>query len=54
MGIINNESIWIQMLHDRNNSSHTYNKEIADLIFQNIELYVPHIKDAIEKLTKII
>ncbi len=35
--IINNESIWVQMMKDRNNTSHTYNEELADLIFERIK-----------------
>ncbi|ALN41703.1 nucleotidyltransferase [Rickettsia rhipicephali] len=31
--IINDESLWIYMLTDRNMTSHTYNKKLADEIY---------------------
>lgn len=35
-GIIGNGEIWMNMLDDRNITSHTYDKKIADKIFENI------------------
>lgn len=36
-GMIDNEKVMIEMLEDRNNMSHTYNKELAEKIFSNIK-----------------
>lgn len=46
--IIDNESLWLQMLNDRNMTSHTYDEKIADEIFTRIKLYVPELKKLIE------
>ncbi len=33
---IENETIWLSMLDDRNNTSHTYNKDLAKMIYEHI------------------
>ncbi|AEK74201.1 nucleotidyltransferase [Rickettsia conorii subsp. heilongjiangensis] len=43
-GIINDESLWIYMLTDRNMTSHTYDKKLADEIYNRIRNYVPELK----------
>jgi len=41
-GLIEDESIWLQMLYDRNQTSHTYDEELADKIYKNIvSIYYP-------------
>ncbi|KIJ89324.1 HI0074 family nucleotidyltransferase substrate-binding subunit [Rickettsia asembonensis] len=53
-GIINDESLWIYMLTDRNMTSHTYDKKLADEIYSRIRNYVPELKkllDAIDSKT---
>ena len=40
-GLIDDEQSWISMLHDKNITSHTYDEELADKVFQNIKTYVP-------------
>ena len=42
-GWINNEALWIQMLDDRNMSSHTYDEPMASQIHDNIKNYYPEI-----------
>lgn len=39
--LIDNEKIWLNMLDDRNNTSHAYNEKTAQLIFENIKKYLP-------------
>lgn len=39
LGWIQNEKLWIGMLEDRNNSSHTYNKKLALEIYERIVSY---------------
>jgi nucleotidyltransferase substrate binding protein (TIGR01987 family) len=39
--LISNEDIWLNMLTDRNKTSHTYDKELADIIYINIKSYFP-------------
>ncbi|MFV9929733.1 MAG: nucleotidyltransferase substrate binding protein [Rickettsia endosymbiont of Haemaphysalis japonica] len=43
-GIINDESLWIYMLTDRNMTSYTYDKKLADEIYNQIRNYVPELK----------
>lgn len=40
-GLIENEELWLAMLHDRNMTSHTYDEKLADQIYANIRSYVP-------------
>ena len=35
-GWIKNEALWLDMLKDRNNSSHTYNEALAKAIYERI------------------
>lgn len=50
--IINDEQIWLAMLKDRNLTSHTYDKELADLIFKDIKNYVPVIRETVDYIKK--
>lgn len=43
-GIINDEELWIQMLLDRNMTSHTYDEKLANEIHSRIKNYVPELK----------
>ncbi len=47
--LIDNEEIWVQMLLDRNMTSHTYDQKLANEIYQRIRKYVPELK----KLTQL-
>lgn len=50
VGLINNEGVWIEMLLDRNQNSHTYDVKLADKICERIKLYVPELKVLIQKI----
>jgi nucleotidyltransferase substrate binding protein (TIGR01987 family) len=50
VNLINNETIWIKMLRDRNMTSHTYNEKLADEIFSRMKLYVPELRDLLNKV----
>lgn len=50
VGIIDNEKLWINMLHDRNMTPHTYDEKIADEIYMRIKNYVPELKILLEKV----
>lgn len=41
--LIDNETQWLSMLNDRNQTSHTYNENLADEIYQHIKNYFPFI-----------
>ncbi|WP_058306377.1 nucleotidyltransferase substrate binding protein [Gracilibacillus massiliensis] len=44
VGWLENEKAWLQMLRDRNETSHTYNEELAIQIVENIQGYFPEMK----------
>jgi nucleotidyltransferase substrate binding protein (TIGR01987 family) len=47
---INNEKAWLQMIKDRNQTSHTYDEETALKILENIKSYFPEMNSAFEYL----
>jgi nucleotidyltransferase substrate binding protein (TIGR01987 family) len=49
-GIITDETTWLEMLKDRNLTSHTYNEALADIIFANIKNYTPLIRKVVNDL----
>jgi nucleotidyltransferase substrate binding protein (TIGR01987 family) len=48
--IIHQESIWLAMLLDRNLTSHSYNRELALEIYQNILKYEPFLKTEFDRI----
>jgi len=48
------EKIWLNMLKDRNVTSHTYKKVNADAIYQRIKQYYPEMKKIYDRLNEII
>lgn len=51
--LIDDETLWLDMLRDRNLTSHTYNQDLADEIYANIKTYYPIIKKTFDCLKKI-
>lgn len=43
IGWINPEEVWLQMLDDRNMTSHTYDQPTANQIYTNIQTFHPEI-----------
>lgn len=52
--IIDNETLWLMMLKDRNLTSHTYDEALADEIFGHIQTYVPALRQAFNDVAKLI
>ncbi len=50
--LIDNETLWLSMLQDRNLSSHTYNEDLAMEIYANIKTYYPELKKVVDSLKK--
>ena len=48
--LISDEGIWLQMMKDRNETSHIYDEYRADEIYQNIKSYFPILKSTFQKL----
>lgn len=47
-GLIKNEDIWLSILHDRNLTTHTYHRELADQIYNRIaDLYYQAFHDTL-------
>jgi len=50
--LIDDEKYWLDMLNDRNTTSHVYNEKAAKEIFERIKLYFPVIEATYNKLKK--
>lgn len=50
VNLIDDEQLWINMLADRNMTSHTYDEKLADTIYLHIQNYVPELKKLLEKI----
>ncbi len=42
-GFVKNEAIWIEMLQERNLTSHTYNEQLANDIYNEFDSYYKHL-----------
>lgn len=49
-GLIDDQKIWIDMLNDRNQTSHTYDEDLADKIYEHIKLYAPFMRKSYNHL----
>lgn len=45
LNLLQEESLWLQMIEDRNRTSHTYQEELAEEIYHRIGNYLPLIKE---------
>ena len=52
-GWLENEALWLQMMRDRNQTSHTYQHVLAVEIYQHIKLYLPEFQRSYEKIGEI-
>ena len=50
VGWLQDEQAWLQMLKDRNETSHAYDEEMARNILQNIVRYFPEMKNTFHQL----
>jgi len=50
--LIDDEEFWLNMLKDRNLTSHTYDEKLADLIYARIKTYVPVFIKTLNSLVK--
>lgn len=49
VALINDEEVWLQMLRDRNMTSHTYDEKLADEIYDRIKKYVPELHNLLNR-----
>ena len=47
---IDNEPAWLQMLNDRNATSHIYDEETARRIYKNIQIHFSELEKTFEKI----
>lgn len=47
---LENETLWLQMLDDRNNSSHTYDEKLAAQIYHRVKQYYPKMRELLKLL----
>ena len=53
IGLIEDEEKFLDMLEDRNKTSHIYNKETSEKIFERIKTeYIPCLKEVLDKLSQ--
>lgn len=50
--MINNEELWLNMMKDRNKSSHIYSEKEATEIYERIKLYYTEMRKTFENLKK--
>lgn len=50
VNLIANEEVWVNMLKDRNMTSHTYDEQLADEIYNRIKLYVPELHKLLDNI----
>ena len=50
--IVPEEKIWLEMLKDRNLTSHTYDQSVADEILSHIKIYTPIIRKTVNYIKK--
>ncbi|WP_425363854.1 HI0074 family nucleotidyltransferase substrate-binding subunit [Candidatus Tisiphia endosymbiont of Hybos culiciformis] len=48
--LIEHEQEWLKMLLDRNVTSHTYDEQLADKIYNNIKSYIPILRSTFDRL----
>lgn len=48
---LHNESVWLQMLKDRNETSHIYDEVKAKEIYEHIKIYLPYFQKTYQFLT---
>ena len=48
--LIDDEITWLAMLNDRNETSHTYNEDVANKIYEHIRSYYPIMKKTFDVL----
>lgn len=52
LGWIEDVSLWLEMLDDRNRSSHTYNEATAESIYVHLPAYATAMEQLIERLRR--
>lgn len=52
-GLIDDVTLWLEAIDQRNLSSHTYNEELAEKVYAFIKTFFPHAQKLSEKLRTI-
>ncbi len=52
LGLINNPEVWFKLLKSRNLTTHTYNEDTAEEVYQDAKKFLPEVVKLIEKAEK--
>lgn len=52
-GLIDDVDIWLQAIDERNNSSHTYNQDLAEKVYSFVVSFLPALKELTVRLEKL-
>ncbi len=53
IGIIDNPSQWIDFSDERNLTTHTYNEDLAEKVYQDAKKFLPEVEKLLEKVENI-
>jgi nucleotidyltransferase substrate binding protein (TIGR01987 family) len=51
--LISDPSLWISFVDARNSTSHSYDEEVARMVFEKVQIFLPKVKDLLSGLQKI-
>ena len=51
--LIDDPNRWIDFIDARNNTSHSYDEEVAKKVFSEVEAFLPQSKDLLARLTRL-
>jgi nucleotidyltransferase substrate binding protein (TIGR01987 family) len=52
IGLINHEQVWLEIMEDRNLTSHTYKQPTANLIYTHCQQYLPVMQTTYKNIEK--
>jgi nucleotidyltransferase substrate binding protein (TIGR01987 family) len=52
IGLIDNETAWLDMLRDRNRAAHVYDEAMALALYQRIRLHAADMEDLVQRLVE--
>jgi len=50
-GLISNDTTWLDMVETRNETSHIYNEDMAEKVYNKLSAYLPLIEKLLQKLS---
>ncbi|MEK7078749.1 MAG: HI0074 family nucleotidyltransferase substrate-binding subunit [Patescibacteria group bacterium] len=50
VGLIDNPSVWLEFLENRNLTVHTYKEEVAQKVYKSAKEFIPHVEKLLIKI----